>query len=48
MTLDLQSHYTGVFEWAGGVGAEVFGVAGEAKSGLFDGFGRKSVEFARV
>ncbi|WP_375494859.1 hypothetical protein [uncultured Nostoc sp.] len=36
---DLRSHQSGVFEWAGGVGAEVFGDAGEAESCLFDGFG---------
>lgn len=28
------THQSGVFGWAGGVGAEVFGVVGEAESGL--------------
>ncbi|YAF99502.1 MAG: hypothetical protein AB3A66_29765 (plasmid) [Nodularia sp. CChRGM 3473] len=37
------SHQWGVFNWARGVGAEVFGVAGEAQSGLFDGVGGESV-----
>lgn len=41
------TYYTSVFHWAGGVGAEVFGDAGEAESGLFDSFGREIVEFAR-
>ncbi|MBW4457729.1 MAG: hypothetical protein KME55_36680 [Nostoc indistinguendum CM1-VF10] len=45
---DMRSHQSGVFEWAGGVGAEVFGDAGEAESGLFDGFGRESAESLRV
>lgn len=35
---------TSVFQWARRVGAEVFGVAGEAKPFLFDCAGRKSVE----
>ncbi|WP_414569416.1 hypothetical protein [Nostoc sp. CCY 9925] len=28
---DLQSHFTGVFEWAGGVGAEVLESLGKLK-----------------
>jgi hypothetical protein len=28
------------------IGAEAFGVVGEAQAGLFDGFGGKTVEFA--
>ena len=35
-------------ECIGGVGAEVFGVVGEAESGLFDYSGRKSVEYFGV
>ncbi|WP_339376055.1 hypothetical protein [Calothrix sp. NIES-2098] len=41
-------HFTGVFEWAEGIGAEVFGIVGEAEAGLFDEFGRKGVESAGV
>ncbi len=44
---DVRSHFTGVFEWAGGIGAEVFGVVGEAEAVLFDGVGGKGVEGAR-
>ncbi|WP_176727018.1 hypothetical protein [Nostoc sp. KVJ20] len=40
------SHQSGIFEWAGGVGAEVSGDAGEAESGLFDDFRREIIEFA--
>ncbi|MBR8836851.1 MAG: hypothetical protein DSM106950_23270 [Stigonema ocellatum SAG 48.90 = DSM 106950] len=36
-----QSHFTGVFQWTGGV-------VGEAESGLFDYSGRKSVEYFGV
>lgn len=45
---DLRTHQPGVFEWAGGVGAEIFGVVGEAEAGLFDGFGRKSFKAVGV
>ena len=41
-------HQSGVFEWAGGVGAEVSGVVGEAESCLFDWTGRESAEFVGV
>ncbi|MHC0068037.1 hypothetical protein ACWATR_34985 [Nostoc sp. UIC 10890] len=40
-----RSHQSGVFEWAGGVGAEVSGVVGEAEPGLFYRFGREAVGF---
>jgi hypothetical protein len=39
---------SGVFEWAGGIGAEVSGVVGETESGLFDDVGREIVELAGV
>ncbi len=42
------THFTSVFQWAGGVGAEVFGVVGEGESGLFNYSGRKSVEYFGV
>jgi hypothetical protein len=45
---DLRSHESGVFEWAGGVGAEVFGIVGEAELTLFDSFGREIVEGSGV
>ncbi|MEH2463537.1 hypothetical protein [Nostoc sp.] len=45
---DMRSYQSGVFEWAGGIGAEVFGVVGETESGLFDGFGGKSIELVRI
>jgi hypothetical protein len=45
---DLRSHFTGIFEWAGGIGAEVFGVVGEAEAGLFDPVGGKGVESSGV
>ncbi|MEH2359158.1 hypothetical protein [Nostoc sp.] len=41
-------HQSGVFEWAGGVGAKVFGVAGEAEAGLFDWAGRESIESSGI
>ncbi|MBD2498843.1 hypothetical protein [Nostoc sp. FACHB-280] len=44
----VRSHFTGVFEWTGGVGAEVFGVLGEAEAGLFDPVGRESVELVGI
>lgn len=43
-----RSRQSGVFEWARGVGAEVFGVAGEAESGLFDGVGGETFECAGI
>ncbi|MEH1825522.1 MAG: hypothetical protein V7L22_09165 [Nostoc sp.] len=42
MIINLQ--YLDAFALAGGVGAEVFGVVGEAESGLLDNFGREIVE----
>ncbi|MBD2534571.1 hypothetical protein H6G97_35870 [Nostoc flagelliforme FACHB-838] len=45
---DLRSHQSGIFEWAGGIGAEVFGIVRKAESGLFDSVGRKSAESLRV
>ncbi len=44
----MQSHQSGVFEWAGGIGAEVFGIFGEAEAGLFDGLGGEGVEYFGV
>ncbi|MEH1925126.1 hypothetical protein [Nostoc sp.] len=44
---DLRSHQSDVFEWAGGVGTEVFGDAGETKPSLFDGAGGKIVGSVR-
>ncbi|BDI15011.1 hypothetical protein ANSO36C_08130 [Nostoc cf. commune SO-36] len=41
-------HWSSVFGWAGGVGAEVFGIVGEAEAGLLDGFEGESVELVRV
>ncbi|WP_176726880.1 hypothetical protein [Nostoc sp. KVJ20] len=41
-------HQSGVFEWAGGVGAEVSGVVGETESCLCDGFGRENAKSLRV
>ncbi|WP_254921400.1 hypothetical protein [Nodularia sp. NIES-3585] len=35
----VRSHQSCVFPYVEGFGAEVFGVAGEAQSGLFDGVG---------
>ncbi len=44
---DMRSHQQGVFWWAGGIGAEVLGVVGEAEAGLFGGVGRKIAECDR-
>ncbi len=33
---DLRSHQSGVFQWTGGIGTEVFGIFGEAEAGLFN------------
>ncbi|MBE8989939.1 hypothetical protein [Nostoc sp. LEGE 12450] len=41
---DLQSHQSSIFQCVGGVGAEVFGDAGEAEAGLFDSCRRQIIE----
>ncbi|MDZ8228162.1 hypothetical protein [Nostoc sp. ChiVER01] len=38
------TYASGCIRVAGGVGAEVFGDAGKAEAGLFDGFGGESIE----
>lgn len=44
----MRSHQSSVFQFLGGISAEVSGDAGEAESVLSDRLGGESVEFARV
>ncbi|MEA5603246.1 hypothetical protein [Nostoc sp. UHCC 0252] len=45
---DLRSHQSRVVQWAGGIGAEVFGVVGEAESSLSYCCGREVVSTVGV